>query len=89
MKFEKGSDKIFLLSDTFDMGAAFTSADIVSVTHGHAAANREQHLIYDRSTGELWYDGDGSGSHGATRFAILDNHSSHLSLSFGDFLMIG
>jgi len=37
-------------------------------THGHDSSDR---IVYDSKGGQLYYDSDGSGSHGAVQFALL------------------
>ena len=43
---------------------------------GTAAADANDYLVYDRSTGRLFYDKDGSGPAHAQLFAILSNHAA-------------
>ena len=52
---------------------------------GTKAKDKDDHIIYDKKHGGLYYDSDGKGGHAAIQFAVLDNHS-HLSAS--DFLII-
>ncbi len=40
---------------------------------GTAAVTANQHVIYDRATGSLYYDADGVGGAAAQLFAVLDN----------------
>jgi VCBS repeat-containing protein len=71
--FTSGSDKIALDHSIFDQLA--TGAVPASVFHvGPAATNEDQRIIYDNSTGNLYYDADGSGSGAAILFATLDHH---------------
>ncbi len=44
---------------------------------GSAAANTTQRILYDQSTGNLWYDEDGSAAaHAAILVATLSNHAA-------------
>jgi Ca2+-binding RTX toxin-like protein len=49
-----------------------------------AAADANDYLIYDSTTGALYYDPDGTGSAAATQFVTL---SAGLGLSAGDFMV--
>ena len=52
---------------------------------GAVATTAEQHIIYDTSTSNLYYDADGSGAGAAIQFATL---SGSPSLASTDFLVI-
>lgn len=52
---------------------------------GSKARERDDYLIYDKKTGVLSYDADGSGSKQAVEFAQL---SKNLSLTYKDFFVI-
>ncbi|MCB8820026.1 calcium-binding protein [Microvirga rosea] len=62
------ADRIYLEHDIF---AALPMGFISSYlfTTGAAAATADQHLIYHQSTGEVFYDADGSGSQAMVKFA--------------------
>jgi len=62
-------------------GALSASAFVVGTT----AHNSAEHILYDRATGTLTYDADGSGHGGAGEFAKL---AAGLHLSASDFLVI-
>ena len=49
------------------------------------ALDSNDHIIYDRASGALWYDPDGSGSQAQIQFALIDNNASLTNL---DFLVI-
>ncbi|MEJ1121256.1 calcium-binding protein [Phyllobacterium sp. CCNWLW109] len=52
---------------------------------GAAAADANDRIVYNSSTGALYYDADGSGSGGAVQFANL---TKGLALTNADFLVI-
>jgi Ca2+-binding RTX toxin-like protein len=73
----------FVFSTLFPVGLAsnqFVSGD--GMTEGQ---DRNDRIIYDTSTGNLYYDPDGSGSQDAVRFAVLDGAPE---LSSEDFLIV-
>jgi Ca2+-binding RTX toxin-like protein len=53
---------------------------------GTAAHDANDHVIYDRSTGKLYYDDDGNGAHAQVCFATLTNHPANVSAA--DFVVI-
>ena len=71
----KGLGKIGLLNAT-----AFHVSD-----SGELAHDRSDRIVYESSTGFLYYDPDGSGRHGATEFAQLD---PNLTLKTSDFYIV-
>jgi hypothetical protein len=52
---------------------------------GKAAADAEDRIVYDKASGALYYDRDGTGDAAAVKFAILTNKAS---LTVGDFFVI-
>jgi len=54
------------------------------ITKGHDADDR---ILYDTSSGKLYYDADGSGSTAAVQIALVGT-SSHANLDYSDFLVI-
>jgi Ca2+-binding RTX toxin-like protein len=51
---------------------------------GTKAHDRSDRIIYDKSTGALSYDSDGTGSKAAQQFAILDKN---LKMTYKDFIV--
>jgi Ca2+-binding RTX toxin-like protein len=90
LDFVKGTDKIQLSKTVFaDIGAtgnlttnAFWSA--AGAVSGHDADDR---VVYNSTTGALYYDADGNGSGGAVQIAILGT-SLHPTLTNADFAVI-
>ncbi|WP_114943588.1 calcium-binding protein [Microvirga calopogonii] len=52
---------------------------------GSAAHDRDDHVIYNKKTGALWYDPDGNGAKEAIQFATL---SKNLKLTNLDFFVV-
>jgi Ca2+-binding RTX toxin-like protein len=67
------------------IGASLTASEFRAVASGNVAANNV-HIVYDRSSGKLWYDADDNGSGAAIHFATLTTKPS--SLSFSDFVIV-
>jgi Ca2+-binding RTX toxin-like protein len=58
----------------------------VSNIHSTKGLDRDDHILYDKKNGDLYYDRDGSGGkYDPMKFAHLDNHAA---LSAGDFMVI-
>lgn len=49
---------------------------------GSKAADGLDRIIYDKSTGKLWYDADGNGSGLAVQFALLDRQLNLTAANF-------
>jgi ELWxxDGT repeat protein len=86
VKFEVGTDKIALDDAVFNVGPSLGKKEFVSLDSGHKATTAKQHIIYDESKGELWYDADGKGGTGPIKFAVLDNEPAKLSVH--DFIIV-
>nr|WP_281070800.1 calcium-binding protein [Oceaniglobus trochenteri] len=52
---------------------------------GTSAGDANDHIIYDRDTGQLWYDADGSGAAAQQLFAVLSNQNA---LAADDFNIV-
>lgn len=73
--------------DTIDLGFAFTSPTNGGLRAsefriGSKALDSNDYIIYDKDTGALYYDPDGTGSTPQIQFAKL---AAHLNLTHGDF----
>jgi Ca2+-binding RTX toxin-like protein len=53
-------------------------------THAHDA---DDHIIYNKATGALYYDSDGTGAHAQVMFAIVGDHAT-AGLASSDFVLI-
>lgn len=83
-------DKIALSKAVFTAFAANTKLTASAFHSGagvdtaHDASDR---ILYNTTTGALWYDPDGTGASAAQKIAVLGD-ASHPVLSYGDFLII-
>ncbi len=81
--FNRRLDQIALeRADFAALGRAVTAGEL---HFGKRAQDRNDHLIYDQSTGRLWYYANGDRAGGQKLFAILENKPG---LTFADFDMI-
>jgi Ca2+-binding RTX toxin-like protein len=62
-----------------------TTADFFTL--GTAAADANDRIVYDQTTGNLLYDADGTGATAAVQFATL-GATTHPVIAFTDFLMV-
>ena len=67
--FEDGIDGMVLRSADFNLAAGSLSA--ANFHAGTAAADADDRIVYDASTGSVYYDADGSGATAQLRFAVL------------------
>lgn len=74
-------DKILISGESFG-GLAAGTLHASDFTIGSSATNANQHIIYNSSTGALYFDADGSGSQAQVQFATL---STGLHLTNNDF----
>lgn len=72
--FVSGQDTLELSSLKLKSLAAGFSSD--NLFFGEKAHDANDFIVYNRSTGELFYDRDGSGSRSAQLIATLDNHAT-------------
>lgn len=81
-------DKIVLEKDIFTaLGATFTPSEFRAINSGTSFASVDvtDHIIYVRSTGQLFYDRDGSGTdHARVLFAEVPDGTN---VTFGQFLL--
>jgi Ca2+-binding RTX toxin-like protein len=54
---------------------------------GKHAHDADDHIIYDKATGALFYDSDGDGAHAQVLFAVIANHAN-AGLAPSDFVLI-
>lgn len=54
---------------------------------GTKAHDADDHVIYNKATGALYYDSDGTGAHAQVQFATISNHAT-AGLAYNDFLLV-
>jgi Ca2+-binding RTX toxin-like protein len=85
--FVSGTDKIVLENAIFTtLGAGALSAGAFEV--GAAAASASARIVYNQTTGALFYDADGNGAGAAVQIAIIGVTATHPTLTAGDFTVI-
>jgi Ca2+-binding RTX toxin-like protein len=78
--FRSGTDTIQLAKSVFAaLGASVSAGEF---HQGTSAQDGNDHLVYTKSTGELFYDANGSENGGLHLFARLD---AGATLTFSDF----
>lgn len=83
MDLKPGQDVIKLDSDIFvGIGSKLNASEFHA---GSNAQDADDHIIYKKKSGALFYDSDGDGAANKVKFAILDNKPD---LSHTDFIMI-
>lgn len=89
--FSAGTDKIVLDDDFYHPGFAGTASGVALKPEAFCIAGVAQdagdRIIYDQTTGALYYDADGSGPVAQVQFVLL-GISSHPVISATDFLII-
>jgi Ca2+-binding RTX toxin-like protein len=94
MDFNHGeSDKLYLSASFFTALAGGLTVDELLVGAGATTASTaNQHLIYNTTTGNLYYDADGAGGAAAIQFATLNLNgvaTSHpATLTESDFWIV-
>ena len=84
--FLSGTDRLYLDRAVFKGISADGALAASAFTTGQAATHASDRIIYDTSTGALFYDPDGTGSAAAVQFATL---STHPKLGSGDIFAFG
>ncbi|MFM7785115.1 MAG: M10 family metallopeptidase C-terminal domain-containing protein, partial [Gammaproteobacteria bacterium] len=87
--FSPGSDKIRLGNDVFTaLGTGALAASRFAAGPGlKTAGDADDRILYDTSTGSLYYDPDGTGSKAAVLFAVLGSGSPP-ALTAADFVIV-
>jgi Ca2+-binding RTX toxin-like protein len=80
------ADSILLTSGVFAAGAVGVLAtDAYKLLGGTAVVDASDRILYDRATGSLYYDPDGSGAAARQLFAVLENRPA---ITVADFILI-
>ena len=87
-----GADKIALSAQVFTALASTNNAAERSLSAGHfvntaQAADSNDVVLYNASSGALFYDADGSGQAAAVQIALIGTQT-HPTLSEADFVII-
>jgi len=93
--FAHGGDKIVLDDDIFKAlgvtgtttGAALKSGSFYAAAGASAAHLASDRIVYDTTSGRLYYDADGLGGTAAVQIALIGT-GTHAALSAGDFLVV-
>jgi Ca2+-binding RTX toxin-like protein len=88
--FVGGADKIQLVQGLVNIlgGQAVLNAGSFYAANDATGYDADDRLIYNTSTGDLYYDVDGSGTRSAVKFATLDKVDDVVpTLSFSDFII--
>jgi Ca2+-binding RTX toxin-like protein len=78
-------DTVQLAKSVFAALGAGTLAGTAFKNISKAAADADDRILYKQSTGELFYDADGSGKAAAVKFAMFDNKAA---LTASDFFVV-
>ena len=73
-------DKIFKA-----IGSTVTSGEFYAKAGAHRGHDKDDRVVYDKTTGDLYYDRDGKGGAAAILFATLKHAPT---LDHGDFLIV-
>lgn len=84
--FKIKADVIWLDNDVFTKAGAVGDLASGAFYTGSKAHDSSDRIVYDKASGKLWYDDDGSGSHAAVQVALLDKG---LALAATHFDIIG
>lgn len=88
-----GIDKLALDDDIFKafnakVSTLLAAGQFRSAKGAVSAADADDRIIYNPTTGALFYDADGVGGVAATKFAILGSSSGHPAITVEDFLIV-
>jgi Ca2+-binding RTX toxin-like protein len=85
LDFVSGTDRIALADAIFTTIGGPGALDPNAFHIGNAAADAEDRIVYNSTTGQLFYDADGTGGTAAVLFATLTGAPA---LAAGDFVVI-
>ncbi|MDQ4100495.1 MAG: hypothetical protein M3121_08350, partial [Chloroflexota bacterium] len=79
-------DRIELDNDVFTRAGSVGGLKSDAFVSYSRARDREDRIVYDKATGALYYDQDGTGSAAQVKFAQL---AKNLAMNYADFIVIG
>jgi Ca2+-binding RTX toxin-like protein len=85
LDFNPTDDQLYFWASAFPGIATGVRED--AFHKGVRAADPEDRVIYDRTTGNLYYDPDGTGPNGQTLVVTISNGTAHPLLSLTDFVI--
>ena len=88
--FGTGNDVVVLDRSVFaalTAGAPLPAAQFVAGANLDHASTAAQHLVYDTSSGKLYYDSDGNGAVAAVQIAVL-GANAHPTVTAADFVIV-
>ena len=84
--FKHNTDVIQLENSVFKtIGPTLEAGEFFAKRGATKAHDADDRIVYDKSTGKLYYDDDGKGGHAAVHFATLSNKPT---LDHGDFAIV-
>ena len=86
--FNTATDSIHLSSTIFTALTSKGTLSTAALETGTAASDAFDRIVFDRSTGALFYDADGTGPVASRQFATLDLAGFSGTLTAGDFVII-
>jgi len=84
--FSVADDLIYLARYVFTQAGANGTLGAAAFRQGAAAADASDRIVYDQATGQLFYDGDGSGAAAQILFATV---AAGTALTSADFIVYG
>jgi len=84
--FQQGIDKIALSRHIFGANLAVNVHTFHAAHGAKAGADADDRIVYNKTTGALYFDKDGAGGAAAIKFAVLDAHPANLSPH--DFVLV-
>ncbi len=87
VSFTHNEDKLALDDKIFKaVGSSLSTDEFYAKAGATQAHDKSDHLVYNKATGDLYYDKDGKGGAAAVHFATISNHPG--SLDHGDFVIV-
>ncbi len=81
--FVAGSDSIRLAKAVFAAAGPVGALSVNAFVAGTAATSAASRIIYDKATGNVWYDADGTGGGAAVKLAVIANKAALTAKDFG------